>query len=205
MLCWFHAWSRGECGSMCPLKREQARREMQQWVMRRLPTADSIVEIGRKSRSWIRLKLVHPVCRQTQLDWKRHLVHPNFIQIRSKQTRSTQFSVCSTRFEYVHVVLTPFALRADKIFNIFKNFKIFTQNYGQLNCTEHAECWFHAILMKAEQEQNEMVEPWASIVGVWGPGTRIGACYSAPIIQGGPKKPHTTLLSISLVNIDRFS
>jgi len=33
---------------MCPLKREQARREMQQWVMRRLPTADSIVEIGRK-------------------------------------------------------------------------------------------------------------------------------------------------------------
>ena len=38
---------------MCPLKREQARRETQQWVMRRLPTADSIVEIGRKSRSWI--------------------------------------------------------------------------------------------------------------------------------------------------------
>jgi len=33
---------------MCPLKREQARRETQQWVMRRLPTADSIVEIGRK-------------------------------------------------------------------------------------------------------------------------------------------------------------
>jgi len=33
---------------MCPLKREQARREMQQWVMRRLPTADSIVEIERK-------------------------------------------------------------------------------------------------------------------------------------------------------------
>ena len=32
-------------------KREQARRETQQWVMRRLPTADSIVEIGRKSRS----------------------------------------------------------------------------------------------------------------------------------------------------------
>ena len=30
---------------------EQARRETQQWVMRRLPTADSIVEIGRKSRS----------------------------------------------------------------------------------------------------------------------------------------------------------
>ena len=29
---------------MCPLKREQARRETQQWVMRRLPTADSIVE-----------------------------------------------------------------------------------------------------------------------------------------------------------------
>jgi len=27
---------------MCPLKREQARRETQQWVMRRLPTADSI-------------------------------------------------------------------------------------------------------------------------------------------------------------------
>jgi len=40
---------------MCPLKREQARREMQQWVMRRLPTADSIVEIGRNSRSWIKL------------------------------------------------------------------------------------------------------------------------------------------------------
>jgi len=36
---------------MCPLKREQARHEMQQWVMRRLPTADSVVEIGRKSRS----------------------------------------------------------------------------------------------------------------------------------------------------------
>jgi len=32
-------------------QREQARRETQQWVMRRLPTADSIVEIGRKSRS----------------------------------------------------------------------------------------------------------------------------------------------------------
>jgi len=44
----------GECGSMCPLKREQATRETQQWVMRRLPTADSIVEIGRKSRSWIK-------------------------------------------------------------------------------------------------------------------------------------------------------
>jgi len=42
---------------MCPLKREQARRETQQWVMRRLPTADSIVEIGRKSRSWINLKV----------------------------------------------------------------------------------------------------------------------------------------------------
>jgi len=41
----------GECGSMCPLKREQARREMQQWVMRRFPTADCIVEIGSKSRS----------------------------------------------------------------------------------------------------------------------------------------------------------
>jgi len=39
---------------MYPLKREQARRETQQWVMRRLPTADSIVEIGRKSRSWIK-------------------------------------------------------------------------------------------------------------------------------------------------------
>jgi len=38
---------------MCPLKREQARRETQQWVMSRLPIADSIVEIGRKSRSWI--------------------------------------------------------------------------------------------------------------------------------------------------------
>ena len=46
----FTLGSRGECGS-CPLKREQARREMQQWVMRRLLTADSIVEIGRKSRS----------------------------------------------------------------------------------------------------------------------------------------------------------
>jgi len=33
---------------MCPLKHEQARRETQQWLMRRLPTADSIVEIGRK-------------------------------------------------------------------------------------------------------------------------------------------------------------
>jgi len=43
----------GEYGSMCPLKREQARCETQQWVMGRLPTADSIVEIGRKSRSWI--------------------------------------------------------------------------------------------------------------------------------------------------------
>jgi len=49
----FTLGSRGECGS-CPLKREQARREMQQWVMRRLLTADSIVEIGRKSRSWIK-------------------------------------------------------------------------------------------------------------------------------------------------------
>jgi len=39
---------------MCPLKREQARREMQQWVMRRLPTADSIVEKARKSGSWIK-------------------------------------------------------------------------------------------------------------------------------------------------------
>jgi len=28
---------------------------MQQWVMRRFPTADSIVEIGRKSRSWIKV------------------------------------------------------------------------------------------------------------------------------------------------------
>jgi len=36
---------------MCPLKREQARREMQQWVMRRLPTADSIVEIGRNTHT----------------------------------------------------------------------------------------------------------------------------------------------------------
>jgi len=43
----------GECDSMCPLKREQARRKTQQWVMRRLPTADCIVEIGRKSRSRI--------------------------------------------------------------------------------------------------------------------------------------------------------
>jgi len=36
----------GECGSMCPLKHEQAWREMEQGVMRRFPTADSIVEIG---------------------------------------------------------------------------------------------------------------------------------------------------------------
>ena len=35
-------------GLMCPLKREQARRDTQQWVMRRFPTADCIVEIGRK-------------------------------------------------------------------------------------------------------------------------------------------------------------
>jgi len=48
----------GECGSMHPLKREQARRETQQWVMRRLPTADSIVEIGRKSRSCIKLNSI---------------------------------------------------------------------------------------------------------------------------------------------------
>ena len=40
----------GECGSMCPLKHEHARRETQQWVMRRLPTR---LCIGRKSRSWI--------------------------------------------------------------------------------------------------------------------------------------------------------
>ena len=33
---------------MCPPKREQASRETQQWVTRRLPTADSIVEIGKK-------------------------------------------------------------------------------------------------------------------------------------------------------------
>ena len=33
---------------MCPLKREQARRETQQWVMRRLPTADTIVETKKK-------------------------------------------------------------------------------------------------------------------------------------------------------------
>jgi len=33
---------------MCPLKREQAMRETQQWVMRRLPTVDSIVEIEEK-------------------------------------------------------------------------------------------------------------------------------------------------------------
>jgi len=46
---------------MCPLKREQARSETQQWVMTRLPTADSIVEIGRKSRSGIkeRFQLTH--------------------------------------------------------------------------------------------------------------------------------------------------
>jgi len=51
---------------MCPLKREQARREMQQWVMRRLLTADSIVEIGRKRRSWIS---VHsPIMLYTKLD-----------------------------------------------------------------------------------------------------------------------------------------
>jgi len=35
---------------MCPLKREQAMRETQQRVMRRLPTADSIVEMGEKVR-----------------------------------------------------------------------------------------------------------------------------------------------------------
>ena len=54
--CYSNTTGRGECGSMCPLKHEQARRETQQWVMRRLPTADSIVEIGRKSRSWIKYK-----------------------------------------------------------------------------------------------------------------------------------------------------
>jgi len=41
---------------MCPLKREQARPEMQLWVMRRLPIADSIVEIERKSRPRSRIK-----------------------------------------------------------------------------------------------------------------------------------------------------
>jgi len=49
----------GECGSMCLFKREQARRETQQWDMRRLPTADSIVEIGRKSRSRIKERSHH--------------------------------------------------------------------------------------------------------------------------------------------------
>ena len=33
---------------MCPLKREQARRERDSLVMRRLPTADSNAEIGEK-------------------------------------------------------------------------------------------------------------------------------------------------------------
>ena len=47
---------------MYPLKCEQARRETQQWVMRRLPTADSIVEIGRKSRSWIKSRSYASVC-----------------------------------------------------------------------------------------------------------------------------------------------
>jgi len=42
---------------MCPLMREQARREMQQWVMRRLPTADSIVEIGNLRIGWHLAKL----------------------------------------------------------------------------------------------------------------------------------------------------
>jgi len=40
----------GECGSMCPLKREQARREMQQWVMRCLPTADYC---GDREKKWV--------------------------------------------------------------------------------------------------------------------------------------------------------
>jgi len=35
---------------MCPLRREQARRETQEWVTRRLPTADSIVEVKVKVR-----------------------------------------------------------------------------------------------------------------------------------------------------------
>ena len=39
---------------MCPLKSEQARRETQQWVVGRFPTVDSILEIGSKSRSWLK-------------------------------------------------------------------------------------------------------------------------------------------------------
>jgi len=51
---------------MCSLKREQARRETQQWVMRRLPTADSIVEIGRKSRSLINMTS-YPLSRYSRI------------------------------------------------------------------------------------------------------------------------------------------
>jgi len=51
---------------MCPLKREQARREMQQWVMRRLPTADSIVEIGRKVGHELSVCVRRPVDVQTE-------------------------------------------------------------------------------------------------------------------------------------------
>jgi len=43
---------------MCPLEREQARRETQQWVMRRLPTADSIVEMGEKVGHELMLSMV---------------------------------------------------------------------------------------------------------------------------------------------------
>jgi len=35
----------------------------------------------------------------------------------------------------------------------------------------------------------------------WG----VDLCWPKETIQGGPKKPHTILLSISLLNIDRFS
>jgi len=58
---------------MCPLKREQARREMQQWVMRRLLTADCIVEIGRKSRSWIKSSSLLTTTNYKQSD--RHAYH----------------------------------------------------------------------------------------------------------------------------------
>jgi len=44
---------------------------MQQWVMRRLPTADSIVEIGRKSRSWSKVATAF---------YQRHLRTQNILQ-----------------------------------------------------------------------------------------------------------------------------
>jgi len=74
----------GECGSMCPLKREQAKREMQQWFMRRLPTADCIMEIGRKSRSWINVTHVCVIVWCSELEvfafslevQEQHPVHP---------------------------------------------------------------------------------------------------------------------------------